>query len=198
MCGIAAMLLAVCWPATGMHPAFAGEVDDKPVVRTDGSSPLADAAPELNLDFEDEIQTIHPWDNNDYGDTTIINDPGLGRRRTDKPTPPSMDLNVLDLTKGSASRPDHGVAMLRNFPNPFNVQTRIEFQLDAGGPVKLRVYNLLGQTVRERAWTRLTAGIHGWTWDGRSERGGVVPSGVYFYQIETDGGSAIHKMVLLK
>jgi len=196
--GIAVIVFAVCWPVTGSEPVFASNVDDTPVVRNSESAGLNEAAPDLGLDIEDEIQTIHPWDNNDYGDTAIIDDPGLGRHRIDKPTPPPSELDVPDLGKGSSTRPEHGVALLRNFPNPFNAQTRIEFQLEADSPVKLRIYNLLGQTVRETAWARLSAGDHGWTWDGRSERGDVVPSGVYFYQIETDGGSAIHKMVLLK
>jgi flagellar hook assembly protein FlgD len=85
-----------------------------------------------------------------------------------------------------------------NYPNPFNAQTRIRFTLKTAGDVEVRIFNLLGQTVRQARLAGLTAGSHSWVWDGRVHRGGTAPSGVYFYRVESGGSAAVQRMVLLK
>ncbi|MFZ0390314.1 MAG: FlgD immunoglobulin-like domain containing protein, partial [Calditrichia bacterium] len=75
--------------------------------------------------------------------------------------------------------------LLQNFPNPFNSETAIGFQLSAVSEVEISVYNLLGQKVRTLANRKFTAGEHTVKWDGRDDAGREAASGVYVYQLQT-------------
>lgn len=104
-----------------------------------------------------------------------------------------------DLPAGETEiRPD-GFALAANYPNPFNPATTIEFTRQ-GRPawVRLVVYNLLGQEVRELTSGSFQAGLHRVRWDGRDESGKSVGSGLYFYRLESDDYSETRKMLLLK
>lgn len=86
----------------------------------------------------------------------------------------------------------------QNFPNPFNPATQIGFSLAEEGRVRLMVYNVLGQVVRELVNEYRTAGSHTVTWDGKDAAGRSVASGVYLYRIEANQFSAVRRMVLMK
>ena len=86
----------------------------------------------------------------------------------------------------------------QNYPNPFNPTTTIEFSIPTNSKVTLSVYNVLGQKVRTLVNDRLPAKHYRVLWDGTDDRGNLVPSGVYFYTIRTDGFSATKKMILMK
>ena len=85
-----------------------------------------------------------------------------------------------------------------NFPNPFNPETVIKFNLPQASPVTLKVYNVLGQVVNTLVDEPLSAGNHSVMWDGRNAQGGDVASGVYFYRINAGGYESIQKMTLLR
>jgi hypothetical protein len=81
-------------------------------------------------------------------------------------------------------------ALERNYPNPFNAQTVIRFQLATDSSVRLRLYDILGREVAVLAQGDYPAGYHSVRWDG-----GSTPTGVYFYRIEArslDPESAEH------
>lgn len=84
------------------------------------------------------------------------------------------------------------------YPNPFNPVTHIEFAIPESGLVKLAVYNVLGQQVRELVNNPLNAGRHLVRWDATNDAGLKVASGMYVYQIEVNGFSQAHKMILVK
>jgi hypothetical protein len=86
----------------------------------------------------------------------------------------------------------------QNFPNPFNPQTTISFDLPKAGTVKLTVFNMLGQKIRTLAEQRYDAGQHQVIWDGRSDNGDAIASGIYLYRLEADSFVASRKMILLK
>jgi hypothetical protein len=87
----------------------------------------------------------------------------------------------------------------QNYPNPFNPTTTIKFGLPSNSQVKLRVYNLLGETVAVLADQSMAAGYHSFNFDASR-----LASGVYFYSIEAkslDSGkdfNVVKKMMLLK
>jgi hypothetical protein len=85
------------------------------------------------------------------------------------------------------------IYLLRNYPDPFNASTTIEFALPEAAEVQLSVYNLLGQKIEILFDGRKPAGEHSLTWDA-----GDLPSGVYFARLEMEGNSRNMKMVLLK
>lgn len=99
----------------------------------------------------------------------------------------------------------HGPAqqffLQQNYPNPFSLrqerETEISFQLLRAGEVELRVYNLLGQPVRNLVRRALSAGEHKIYWDGRDDAGEALSSGVYLYQLRQGGFSHMRKMTLL-
>jgi hypothetical protein len=90
------------------------------------------------------------------------------------------------------------VALHQNFPNPFNPSTEIHFDIPTARNVELRIYNQLGQTVRTLVDNRMKAGSYRLKWDGRTEAGHSVSSGVYFYSLEAGDFSQIRKMTLVK
>ncbi|MCA9742404.1 Ig-like domain-containing protein, partial [candidate division KSB1 bacterium] len=86
----------------------------------------------------------------------------------------------------------------QNYPNPFNPSTNIRYQLPQQTHVKLVVYNLLGQEVRQLVDQVKGAGYYTIVWDGLNARGIPVPSGVYYYKIVAGDYKAAKKMLLLK
>ena len=89
-----------------------------------------------------------------------------------------------------------GFRLGANYPNPFNPQTWIPFNLPAdSNPVQLRVYNLLGQPIRTLLAGPLSCGSHVVPWDGRDQAGQVVSSGLYLYCLQARTWTATGKMV---
>ena len=86
----------------------------------------------------------------------------------------------------------------QNKPNPFRPQTLIAYRLPASGTVSLRIFDATGRTVRTLVDGENAAGMHYATWDGRSDDGAVLGSGVYFYCFEADGIRETRKMVLAR
>lgn len=89
-------------------------------------------------------------------------------------------------------------ALEQNYPNPFNAGTVIRFMVPTDGNVKIDVYNILGRKVRTLVDEFRVAGTHQTDWDGHSDDGVEVSTGVYFYRITADRFTNTRKMVLLK
>jgi hypothetical protein len=86
----------------------------------------------------------------------------------------------------------------QNYPNPFNPSTTIAYNISKPGKVALTIYNVKGQKVRSLVNEIKPIGHYTVTWDGLSENGTKVGSGVYFYRLENNGKSMTRKMVVLK
>jgi len=84
-------------------------------------------------------------------------------------------------------------ALLSNYPNPFNAQTVIEYQLPVTSSVKLEVYNLLGEKVVTLVDEEQQAGYKSVTWDGSE-----VSSGVYLYKLSAGDFTDTRRMLLVK
>jgi hypothetical protein len=89
-------------------------------------------------------------------------------------------------------------ALLQNFPNPFNPETTIKYNLADGKNVSLRIYNVVGQVVRTLVAEQQNAGRYTVRWNGTDDRGVSVSSGIYFYQIAAGDYSDVKKLMLLK
>ncbi|UCE23499.1 MAG: T9SS type A sorting domain-containing protein [Candidatus Zixiibacteriota bacterium] len=88
--------------------------------------------------------------------------------------------------------------LAQNYPNPFNMSTVIEFSLLRRSQVSLTIYNILGQKIRQWDAESLPAGSYRYEWDGTSDCGGDIASGVYLYNLRTETFSRTKKMILLK
>ncbi len=91
----------------------------------------------------------------------------------------------------------------QNFPNPFNPETWIPYQLKEDSHVEVRIYSLTGQLVRTLSLGRKPAGFYvdrqkAAYWDGRNEAGEHVASGVYFYSIKAGDLTTNRKMVVAR
>jgi hypothetical protein len=89
-------------------------------------------------------------------------------------------------------------ALENNYPNPFNPITTIKYQTPKSADVSLVIYNALGQQVRTLVNGTVEQGTHAVTWNGRNQLGEVVPSGIYFYVLNTGDTQLSKKMVLMK
>ncbi|MCK4539408.1 MAG: T9SS type A sorting domain-containing protein, partial [Candidatus Krumholzibacteria bacterium] len=76
-------------------------------------------------------------------------------------------------------------SLAQNYPNPFNPATTLKFDLALKGHVSLKIYNVAGQLVRTLVSEERDAGRYNEVWDGRSNSGSKVASGVYFYRMKT-------------
>ncbi|MBI1923926.1 T9SS type A sorting domain-containing protein [Candidatus Poribacteria bacterium] len=94
-------------------------------------------------------------------------------------------------------------ALYQNYPNPFNPETWMPYDLAADADVVITIYNARGQRIRTLALGRQTTGAYrskesAAYWDGRSEIGEWVSSGLYFYHIRAGDFTAAKRMVILK
>ncbi|MCF7826171.1 MAG: T9SS type A sorting domain-containing protein [Candidatus Marinimicrobia bacterium] len=88
--------------------------------------------------------------------------------------------------------------LLSVFPNPFNAQSRLQFNLPVSGRVELSVFDGRGKPVRYLLATQLSAGLHTVVWDARDDAGAELPSGVYIAKLAHRAGQETRKILLLK
>ncbi len=84
------------------------------------------------------------------------------------------------------------------YPNPFNPETNLAFNLKNESNVNISIYNIRGQKVRTLADRHFTSGNHSVKWNGKDDNGGNSASGVYFARIITSEGSATKKLIMMK
>jgi predicted secreted protein len=89
-------------------------------------------------------------------------------------------------------------ALLQNFPNPFNPETTIQYNLSESADVTLHIYNVFGQVVRTLVSERQAAGRYRVQWSGMDDRSVPVSSGIYFYEIRAGKNKDVRKLMLLK
>ena len=90
-----------------------------------------------------------------------------------------------------------GFALGQNYPNPFNPSTIIPYQLPTAAPVRLEVFNVLGQRVATLVDEERPAGFHAVAWDATNAAGQAVAAGVYMYRLIAGGEQHTRRMVLI-
>lgn len=144
-----------------------------------GSEPLSILTAPLNNDASPDVAVLTIT-----GDIAMMNSQGfiptdIEDHYTEQNTPRTFSLG-------------------QNYPNPFNPTTTIRYQLPANSEVKLTIYNLLGQQVREVVNQQQGPGAYQVLWDGRSDSGVRVASGMYFYRLTAGGLLQTRKMLLVR
>ncbi|MGH7452394.1 MAG: FlgD immunoglobulin-like domain containing protein, partial [bacterium] len=86
----------------------------------------------------------------------------------------------------------------QNFPNPFNPETGIKYQVPARTNVSLRVYNALGQEVRTLVNSVKDAGVYSAVWDGKDNNGRQLTTGIYLVRLEAGDFVMTRKMAMVK
>ena len=86
----------------------------------------------------------------------------------------------------------------RNYPNPFNPTTRINFQIEEPGNVSVEIFNTQGQSIRTLVNEYRNQGLYEVTWDALNDVGEMVPTGMYFYKITAGSETLTQRMLLMK
>jgi hypothetical protein len=105
---------------------------------------------------------------------------------------------IYDRQNETPSTAPATVILSRNYPNPFNPSTTIEFGVPKSTKVTLKIYNIRGQLVKELVNAKYEPGKFKAVWEGKNDSGKPVATGVYFYRLEAAGKCFTHKMLLLK
>ena len=86
----------------------------------------------------------------------------------------------------------------QNFPNPFNPETKIEYELFTSGKVEIALYNALGQKVRTLVSDYQASGLHSVYWNGLTDQGTKASSGTFFYVMKMNHQTLSRKLVMIK
>lgn len=107
-------------------------------------------------------------------------------------SPTSVESGAL-----TPSNPDE-ISLQQNYPNPFNPETMIRFMLRSRKRVIVQVYDLTGKRIKVLLDGLVGAGAHNVSWNGLDHSGRPASSGIYFYQLVSDGFTETRPMVLLR
>ena len=117
----------------------------------------------------------------------------------------TVDTDVLasPMLQFAAIETPTETTLLPNYPNPFNPETWIPYQLASPSDVTVRIYAVNGSLVRRLVLGHQAAGMYQGRsravyWDGKNEIGEPVASGVYFYTLTADDFTATRKMLIRK
>jgi len=115
----------------------------------------------------------------------------------------SVYVYSFDVATGVSDEPDNGTkpagfVLHQNYPNPFNGETAIQLVLSATNNVTATIYNLIGQRVRLVTNETLRPGTHRLSWDGTTDGGQDVASGVYLLKVQVGAASRAIRMLYLK
>ena len=88
--------------------------------------------------------------------------------------------------------------LLPNYPNPFNLETMIKFELPENNHVIITVYNIMGKRVVTLIDAEMKAGFHDVRWNGKDHSGLTVSGGIYLYHMRAGSYQKTIRMLLLK
>jgi len=100
--------------------------------------------------------------------------------------------------KESLHNPPTLCKLYQNYPNPFNLQTRVSFDLLKTEHVKLNIYNAKGQQIRTVLDKEMPPGQHTAVWDGLTDDGDILQSGIFFYRMTAGDFVQTRKAILVK
>jgi hypothetical protein len=125
---------------------------------------------------------------------TVRNDMGAfgGKSELKSGNSTSVVLNYNVYTKPGEFK------LYENYPDPFNPETMIEYNIPKQGKVNITVFNVLGQKIRTLVDSEHAPGMYRTIWDGKDWFGKPANSGIYFYRLDSDNFHEVKRMVLLR
>jgi hypothetical protein len=136
-------------------------------------------------------------------ETTSLNAKRFDTRENTNPAfRPELTVTYDNSTVGVESDQSRPLAFALHeiFPNPLSLSAsaHIRYELPRPSPVRLVVYNLLGEKIRTLVDTPQTAGVKQITWDGTNDAGARVATGMYLYRIEAGAFAATRKLAIIR
>jgi len=173
-----------------------GNIEDDPLFLLSGDNPyqLTSESPCIDTGTPDTTSLFLPswdllhnyrvWDGDENGVAII-------------------DMGCYEFGADSVGVSDNPISVtgyhLTNYPNPFNPETKIVFDLPESGQVQLEIYNIKGQRVKTLLDCYMSPGRSEMLWNSKDDNGKRVSSGVYFYRLKVNGKTEkTKKMLLLK
>lgn len=83
----------------------------------------------------------------------------------------------------------------QNYPNPFSNETVIQYKLNKTADVSVKIYNVLGQEIKNITLGTQQIGVYSITWDGRDNSHNKTSTGIYFYQLRSKNETLVKKMI---
>jgi hypothetical protein len=105
----------------------------------------------------------------------------------------AKSLNILEPKLGGKESASLTYSLYQNYPNPFNPETIIKFSIPKSQYVTLSIYNLQGELIERLVDEVIPKGVHTFTYNAKN-----LPSGVYFYKINTENFSKTKKLLLVR
>ena len=109
-----------------------------------------------------------------------------------------VSADSYSLHKGSVSRTPETFALHQGYPNPFNPETTISYDISNVGNVAIVVYDMMGREIKTLVSGYHTPSTYQVVWNGTDNRGKIVPSGVYFYRMNSSEFTQVNKVMFLK
>ncbi len=175
-------------PAT--HPTPTGDAEWLMLYQDLTMHPTAALGATIGYETFDELYGATFYHNNVEPPTSAPLANGRAIRLTTAPPTITDTPEVVEVPKT--------FTLFQNYPNPFNPETTIEYALAARANVKLEVFDVLGRSVITLAEGKRDAGIHRLQWNGKSNSGVSVPSGIYFYRLVTPEIVQTRRMLLMR
>ena len=172
------------------NSSYANVVTTSPKQLLHISIEIADSNQNAGLSYEQSLMDGQEYyaNNNDKFSPIIADD------TLDAP----LKLNPADITNLDTGIPNK-FNLYNNFPNPFNPSTTLKFDLPQNvAKVQLVIYDSLGQKVAVLYSGALMAGRYSYIWNGKSQFGNSMPSGIYFASFKADNYSRTIRMMLIK
>jgi hypothetical protein len=189
--------IAICvsknWGMTWTEPIFmnANPESENFVTELSGMIPCFVYPGDRIEDAGGNIGILHLFflDDNDYG-SFHSQVQGLNNGSTFEYAAVRIDFNFVDAPETELVQIP---ANIKNYPNPFNPQTSIEFELKTAGNMKIDIYNVKGQKVTTLTDEYYSQGKHTLVWNAED-----LPSGMYFCKAQSSDYISTNRMILLK
>ena len=145
------------------------------------------------------------WIDRDFNPLMRIDDYDAARHPIEVETFARLNQDMVVVAEAQAFRLYSGQnpsqpVLQQNSPNPFNASTVIPFTLpeDGRARVRLDIFNLAGQQVRQLVDGSFGVGSHQVSWDGKDDQGRDVATGVYVYRLQVGNTAQTREMVMLR
>lgn len=181
---------------------FAAGHKDSMLCTTDGGQtwkmiPVEANRPVISIWFVDEE---HGWAITSAGGSGIGGEKGEGGNKPKTKMAYILTFQPAQTAVSDASRsvnPVKNFELIGAYPNPFNPSTTIVYTLDKSMGVTLRIYNVLGNPVRTLVDHVQRPGLYRIVWDGKDDKGALLPGGVYFCRLSTSYGAQMKRVTLV-
>jgi hypothetical protein len=150
-----------------------------------------------DYDFQLRAERAGSGDGREYTVTYRVTDKSGNFAEESAMVTVAHDMGKLAASREITATPE-SFALLGSYPNPFNAETVIRYQLPKTTHVTLLILNPLGQEIRRLVDMEQEPGDHIIRWDGRDDSHMDVASGVYWYQLRANGFAATKKFLLMR